>query len=71
MKTFLVATNVEFSAIVVAEDKKTAVKLAKSLYIRNYGEDAKGLGFTAYTTEEYLYDYGAQEIEFLPRSEEV
>lgn len=63
MNTYFVASNGNYSAIVVTDTKENAVKIAKADFERKWGK--VGLEFfTAYTTEEYFVENSAYSIIF-------
>ena len=60
MKTYIVATNTEFTVIVRAKDKTQAIKRAKTLFSNRYGGSL--LVWEAYTMSEYFEEDFAYEI---------
>ena len=64
MNAYFVASNGNYSAIVVTDTKKQAEKIAKADFERKYGKVSIEY-FTAYTMDEYFVENSAYSIEFV------
>ena len=60
MKTFVVATNADYTVLIRAKTKESAEKKANLFYKKEYGETRDD--FVAYEIVEYLDDSGPLEI---------
>ena len=66
MNTYVVATNTEFTVIVVANNGQEAITIAKSMYVNKWGDsNLDEMGFVYYPAENYFGMYGAQEVAFV------
>jgi hypothetical protein len=66
MTTYVVASNTEFTVIVVANNGNEAIAIAKSMYVNKFGDsNLDDMGFVYYLAETFFGMYGAQVVEFV------
>ena len=66
MQTYVVASNTEFTVIVVANNGNEAIAIAKSMYVNKFGDsNIDDMGFVYYPAENFFGMYGAQVVEFV------
>jgi hypothetical protein len=63
MKTYIVASNVNFTTLCIAKSPTEALKKAAKLSNEKYGYICEGL--TAYTAEEFIDDPNGIEIDII------
>lgn len=64
MRTFLVATNANYTVLVLAKNEQSAINKANKLYKRDYGETRED--WTAYDLAEYLKEDRGEDFDAMP-----
>lgn len=64
MKTYIIASNTDFTTICKAESVNDALLLAKGLFTDKYGTGADNIGLEAYEVSDYINDNECIEIDF-------